>query len=268
MLNPQFAGGNDAIRLDLKQRQITLKPDDCAVLVETEFTPGPGLPIGTRATFNIQAIGFTPSRPQGVELSGVQFEVEVVAAGIQRAYSVGRHGSEGRINLPLNLAGNPTSDPRLMVDEFLVIFNVTVDTEDGKLTPEDVSVTSANGKPIPPYSVQFAGQTDRGKELTIRFSQPLEDQERYRFDFGRFLDTDGEALQGDKDFEVRVLQGDANSSGAVTGTDVSFVRGRINLAVAFGPTSRADVNMTGGTTGPDISFVRARIGHESNIRRG
>ena len=76
----------------------------------------------------------------------------------------------------------------------------------------------------------------------------------------RFVDLDGDPLTGDSDFELRVLQGDANGSGIVTGTDISYVRGRINQTVSFGNTSRADVNLTGTLTGTDISFVRSRIG--------
>jgi hypothetical protein len=68
---------------------------------------------------------------------------------------------------------------------------------------------------------------------------------------------------GDVDFDLRVLQGDVNGSGAVTATDVSAARGRINQIAAFGNTSRADVNMSGAITGPDLSFVRARIGNSA-----
>jgi len=228
------------------------------------FTPNPALPIGTRATFNVDALAITASRPEGVELSGVQFNVEVVAAGLERAYSVGRHGPEGRINLRLNLAGQPTTDPRLSVNEILTVFNVTVGTSNNAaLSPQQVVITSSAGNPIPPYTVVFSGGGNRGQELTILFSQPLANRDRYHISFAGLVDTDGDPLLGDTDLEFRVLQGDVNSSGAVTGTDVSFVRGRINQQVAFGETLRADPNMTGAITGPDISFVRSRIGNSA-----
>jgi len=264
VLNPQFAGGDDNIRGVLRSNQFTLRPEDCAVLGVMDFTPNPASPIGTRATFNVAARAITASHPEGVELSGVQFEVVVVAAGLERAYSVGRHGPEGSINLRLNLAGLPTSDPRLTVNEILAVFNVTVGTSNNvTLSPQQVLITSSAGNPIPPYTVAFAGGGNTGKELTIRFSQSLPNRDRYRISFARFVDTDGDPLRGDTDVEVRVLQGDANSSGAVTGTDVSFVRGRINQQAAFGDPSRSDVNMTGATTGTDISFVRSRIGNSA-----
>jgi len=263
-IEPRFGGGNDNVRIDYKgPRQIFLKPEDCPVLAEVAFVPNPGTPIGAKATWRIFGTAFTASHPQGVELNGVEFNVVLVAAGLERAYSVGTHGPEGEIKLPLNLAGTPTSDPRLRVDEVLAVFNVTVDTLDHLLKPEDVVITSQKGNPIPAYTVAFAEGVNQGKQLTIHFSAPLTDQDRYRFDFSRFMDTDGDALQGDTNFDLRVLQGDANNSGAVTATDVSFVRGRINDAVAFGQTSRADVNLTGSLTGTDISFVRSRIGHSA-----
>jgi hypothetical protein len=264
MLTPRFGGGNDGVRMEFKgPRQITLRPQDCAVEVEVAFTPSAALPFGTKATWNIDATGFTASKPDGVELSGVQFEVEVVPSGLLRAYSIERHGEEGRIRLPLRLAGTPTSDPRSAVTEILAVFNVVVRASEGKVTPQDITITSAKKNPIPSYSVAFAEGADSGTELTILFSQPLVDEDRYLFQFGRLVDGDGSALEGDSDFELRVLQGDANGSGIVTATDVSFVRGRINQLVAFGDTSRADPNRTGAISGPDVSFVRARINHSA-----
>jgi len=77
------------------------------------------------------------------------------------------------------------------------------------------------------------------------------------------VDGDGSALEGDSDVELRVLQGDANGSGIVTATDVSFVRGRLNQPVAFGESSRADPNLTGGVSGPDVTYVRSRINNSA-----
>jgi hypothetical protein len=182
---------------------------------------------------------------------------------IESAYSVGQHGSEGLIHLPLNLSGIPTTDPRSTVDEILVVFTAPVGTRGGGVSPDDVNITSSMGNPIPPYTVSFAGGALTGNELTIHFSGSLPDQDRYHFSLSGFIDTKGDPLLGDTDFELRVLRGDANNNGAVTATDVSFVRSRINQPVAFGATSRADVNMNGSITGPDVSFVRSRIGHSA-----
>jgi hypothetical protein len=185
------------------------------------------------------------------------------SSGIESAYSVGQHGSEGLINIPLNLDGQPTSDPRLTVNQILVVFEIPVRPSDGDLMPAQVIVTSSPSTSIPAYTVSFAEGGSVGQELTILFSQPLSDQHRYRISFEQFVDANGDPLSGDTDFEFRVLQGDANNNGAVTATDVSFVRGHINQTAAFGATSRADVNMSGSITGPDVSFVRSRIGHEA-----
>jgi hypothetical protein len=187
----------------------------------------------------------------------------VVPEPTRRAYSVGQHGSEGRVNLPLNLTGQPTSDPRLTVNEILIVFEIPVRPSEGGLTPEQVIVTSSPSTAVPPYTVSFAEGGNVGQELTLLFSHPLPDQHRYRISFELFVDADGNPLSGDTDIEFRVLQGDANNNGAVTATDVSFVRSRINEPVAFGATSRADVNMSGSITGPDVSFVRSRIGHSA-----
>ncbi len=249
--------------------QFRLTPQDCPQLLEIVFIPQQGTPVGTRARGSIDVVGFTPTYPDGVELSGVQYEVTVVAPGLEKAYSAARHGAEGRINIPLALAGQPTSDPRRTVQEVIAVFLTPVQPKDGSLDPDDVVITSVGGSPIPPYTVAFTDEDGpaigaggvSGKELTIIFSEPLPNEERYRFDFQeRFVDLDGDSLTGDSDFELRVLQGDANGSGIVTGTDISFVRGRINQAVSFGDTSRADVNLTGTLTGTDISYVRSRIG--------
>jgi hypothetical protein len=227
------------------------------------FTPQPGLPIGTTARFMVTAKGFNAAHPNGIDLPGVAFNVTEVAGGIQQAYSVGRHGDQGLINLPLNLAGTPTSDPRAIVNELLVNFDVPVRPTNGVLTADQVIITGTPSNSVPPYTVSFTGGGSTGQELTILFSQPLMDQQRYTISFAKFAGSDGSPLLGDLDFDFRVLQGDANGSGAVTATDVSFVRGRLGQVAAYGDSSRADVNMTGAVTATDISFVRSRIGHSA-----
>jgi subtilisin family serine protease len=257
----ELASTGQSIQGTVSPRQFTLNPMDCPALAEASFTPQPGLPIGTRETFAIFVHAYTASQPQGVVLPGTAFDVVKVAGGIERAYSVGRHGAEGRINLPLNLAGLPTSDPRSTVKEILVVFDVPVRTEDGELTPESVTITSQPTGVVPPYVLSFLEGGSSGKELKIDFLEPLLDQHRYAISFKRFWGAEFDPLLGDTDLEFRVVQGDANGSGAVTATDVSFVRGRMGRPVEYGETTRADVNMTGTITGPDISFVRSRIGH-------
>jgi hypothetical protein len=264
VLTPQFAGGNDSIRMEiLGKTTLRMGPQDCAVLTEVAFVPSPATPIGERAIWRIDAVGFPDSADgKPFELSGVQFEVEIVAAGLERAYSIGRHGPSGKVRLPLNLTSvpRPTSDPRAGgVSEVLAVFNVTVGPSEGDLTPEMVAIESAVGNEIPRYTVSFETGGNFGKELTILFEQPLKDQDRYRFSFGRFVDTDGDPLKGDSDFELRTLEGDANDSGAVTSADIPYVRGRLNMLAEFGASSRADCNLNGAVTPADISFVRGRL---------
>jgi hypothetical protein len=256
-------GTNDSIRAFLQPTNVTLRVRDCPVLGQAAFIPPSGLPIGARATFFVRARGYTASHPEGVELPGVAFNVVKVAGGLERAYLVGRHGDQGLINLPLNLAGAPTSDPRAKVDQLLAVFDVPVRPTNGVLTADQVIITGSPSNAVPPYTVFFAEGGNVGKELTIMFSSPLQDQQRYRVDFTRFVGEDGAPLLGDLDVEFRVLQGDANNSGAVTATDVSFVRGRINKLADYGDPARADVNMTGAVTATDVSFVRSRIGHSA-----
>jgi hypothetical protein len=228
---------------------------------------------GGTSTGGPYAVSGTIGQPITGESTGGTFTIEAGfwsvesliggTAGIESADSLGQHGAQGRINLPLNLAGQPTSDPRLTVKEILVVFGIPVQPSEGNLIPAQVIVTSSPSTSIPAYTLSFAEGGNIGQELTILFSQPLPDQHRYRISFEQFVDADGDPLSGDTDLEFRVLQGDANNNGAVTATDVSFVRSRINETAAFGATSRADVNMSGSITGPDVSFVRSRIGHSA-----
>jgi hypothetical protein len=186
-----------------------------------------------------------------------------VYSELERASSVGSHGISGRIQIPLELAGQPTSDPRVTVKEVFVSFGVPVQASQGNLTPEQVLITSSPAVSLPPYTLSFTGGGNIGQELTILFAQGLPDQHRYRISFEQFVNWDGNALDGDTDVEFRVLQGDANNNGSVTATDVSVVRARLNQTVAVSATARADVNMSGSITGPDISFVLSRIGHSA-----
>lgn len=262
VLTPQLT--NDLFRAVLMPTNVfTLEPGDCPPVAQMAFTPQPGTPIGTTARFSVPARGFNASHPNGIDLPGVAFSVTQVAGGIARAYSVGRHGDQGLINLPLNLAGTPTSDPRAIVNELLVDFDIPVRPTNGVLNAGQVIITGSPSNSVPPYTVSFTGGGNVGQELTILFSQPLMDQQRYTVSFAKFTGSDGSPLLGDLDFDLRVLQGDANGSGAVTATDVSFVRGKVGQVAAYGDSSRADLNMTGAVTATDISFVRSRIGNSA-----
>lgn len=261
-LDPVLSNPNQWF-VDFGQTTFELQPGDCAVLKEIQVVPFAPMPVGSTLTLDVGARVVSESHPDGFEASGVLFNFVTVPPGLDRAYSVNRHGPEGRLNLPLNLAGQPSSDPRRDVIEVLAVFNVPLEPKDGILSPNDVLIKSMNQNQVPAYTVEFTDGDTTGTELRIVFAKPLPDQDRYHFDFGSFVDVDGDPLTGDSTLELRVVAGDVNGSGTVTGTDVSFVRGRINQAVAFGDTSRADANRTGTITGTDISFVRARIGNSA-----
>jgi hypothetical protein len=239
---------------------ITLEPGDCPLLAQIEFIPNGELPVGSRGLIDVAARAFSRKFPEGIELSGVVFDYQTVAPGLQTAYSCARHRDAGEIRLPLALAGRPTSDPRREVKRIKAIFNVPLKPPKGVAINDAIRISSVGGSQIPEFEAFFTDKADFGTELTIDFREALPGRERYSFNFGAFVDLDEDPLTGDSDFELRVLQGDANSSGAVTATDISFVRGRINREVEFGPTSRADGNQTGTITATDISYVRGRIG--------
>lgn len=257
--------------------ELTLRPEDCGVLVDDlAVIPLPGTPIGTRGRILIGGRATTSQNPRGIELSGVGFEIVKSVAGLERADSLAMHGPEGEIPIQLQLAGVPGSDPRRRVQKVVAKFLTPVHPlEASEPNATSVAITSTNGTPIPPYKLRFLDPTafpvegvTGGQELEIEFERPLDDRERYRFDFAvktpaELVDLDDEPLDGDTDFELRVVQGDVNGTGAVTGTDVSAARGRINQAVIFGSTSRSDVNLTGTNTATDVSFVRARIGRSA-----
>jgi subtilisin family serine protease len=251
---------------------VRLTPQNCPILKsDLVAIPNPAAPVGATGIIRIGAVAQSRTYPQGLPLSGVEFKLTKVAPGLERAYSLASHRQEGEIPIPLNLAGVATSDPRREVSKVLAVFNVPVRPEE-ELDPQSVRISSASGKAVPSYTVTMVDPTPflvegvtAGREFLIQFAAPLENEERYSFEFdtqsgSRLLDIDGDTLTGDSNFDLRILQGDANGSGIVTATDVSFVRGRIGQTVVFGDTARADVNLTGTNTATDISFVRGRIG--------
>jgi hypothetical protein len=95
------------------------------------------------------------------------------------------------------------------------------------------------------------------------FEEPLDNLETYSFNFNSFVDLDGDTLTGVPNFDLRVLQGDADDTGSVDSDDVAYVRDRINKALSNSQIAGADPNLTGSITGTDISFVRSRIGTAS-----
>ena len=242
------------------KQMFTMGPEDCPLIGEIIIVPNTGLRVGSKAKITVAGKVYSETYPQGMELSGVVFNYEKVHPGLQRAYTCARHRDEGLLMIPVQLDEErpPSSDPRRYVQMVKAIFNVPVQAKDS--IHDAIRIEAWGGSQIPEYDAWFEDGTTVGKELTIEFKEPLPNKERYRFDLEGFADQDGDALTGDSDFELRVIQGDANGNGAVTATDVSFVRGRINREVKFGSSSRADGNQTGTVTATDISYVRGRIG--------
>lgn len=235
-----------------------LGPETCPQIIDVEFFPSSGTQPGDVLPVEIHAVATSESHPQGIELSGVRFEVTIVKPGLQRDYAIARHGAR---DYRIPLAQGPTSDPRRDVTRVRGVFNVPMAPADGTLDPGDVSIDSGGGSPIPSYTVSFPDGGNVGTELTIDFASALEDQEIYRFDFGAFVDLDGDPLTGVPTFDLRVLQGDSDDSGTVTAGDVDYVRDRLGEPLANAQIAGADPNQTGAITGTDISFVRGRLGN-------
>ena len=244
-------------------KPFTMQPGDCPVIGEIEFIPNGDLPVGTEGMVDVAARAYSEHHQEGLELSGVVFHYQTVAAGLQYAYTCADHRDSGELCIPLALAGRPTSDPRRLVEKVKAVFNVSVQPNPKLTLEESIKISAHDGSKVPPFQAFFDNGENSGNELILLFEDPLPDEERYTFDFSRLEDLDGDPLTGDPDFDLRVVQADANNSGSVTGADVSYVRGRINQPVEYGPTSRSDGNMTGTLTGSDISYIRGRIGHSA-----
>jgi hypothetical protein len=244
-------------------KPFTMQPGDCPIIGEIEFIPNGDLPVGTEGMVDVAATAYSAHHQDGLELSGVVFHYQAVAAGLQYAYTCADHRDSGELCIPLALAGRPTSDPRRRVEKVKAVFNVSVQPNPKLSLGESIQISAHGGSKVPAFRAFFENGDNSGNELIILFEDPLPDEDRYTFDFSRLEDLDGDRLTGDPDFDLRVVQADANNSGAVTGADVSYVRGRINQSVEYGPTSRCDGNMTGTLTGTDISYIRGRIGHSA-----
>ena len=54
-----------------------MRPEDCARFEQIQFFPNGNPPVGTKGDFIITAKAFSESHPDGMELSGVVFPVEV-----------------------------------------------------------------------------------------------------------------------------------------------------------------------------------------------
>jgi subtilisin family serine protease len=249
-------------------QRFPIMPEDCPLLGEIEFFPNSNPPVGAGGLVYVTGRIFTPNNERGIELSGVAFDYKIVDPGLQAAYSCGRHRDAGVILIPLELdeKRRPTSDPRRIVDLVKVVFNVPMQPPEKVSLVDAIQIDAVAGSKVPGFEAFFvdengdpSGET-AGTDLMIQFLESLPNRERYNFDFEAFQDLDRDPLTGDRNFQIIVLQGDANGSGAVTGPDVSFVRGQLNQPVESGRSSRADGNQTGTVTATDISYTRGRIG--------
>jgi len=245
---------------------ILLGPADCPLLGEVQFFPIDQLPVGATGRVEIAATARSRSHPDGIELSGVVFDYQVVDPGLRHAFSCVRHGPAGMIKLPLELDGDqpPTSDPRQDVAMVKVRFNVPMQPPQGVPLADTVQITAVGGSTVPPFQASFVDDGgDAGQELMITFERPLPNKERYRFDFGRLVDLDGDKLTGDPDFELVVLEGDSNNTRTVSITDLVDVRGGFGTShedPAWSP--RRDVSPTGTISIADLIRVRANFGAE------
>jgi subtilisin family serine protease len=237
-----------------------LGPENCPQVVDVEFFPDGGTQPGDVLAVEIHATASSESFPKGIELSGVRFEVTIVKPGLQRDYSIARHGPR---DYRIPLFQGPTTDPRKDVQRVRAVFNVAMQPGDPPLDPGDVQIETALGSKVPAYTVSFPGGGNVGTELTIDFASPLPDGDIYRFGFESFVDLDGDPLAGAPTFDLRTLEGDADDTGDVTPEDVDYVRERINAPLANSQIAGADGNRTGSITGTDISFVRHRIGNSA-----
>lgn len=99
-----------------------------------------------------------------------------------------------------------------------------------------------------------------GKVLTVAFDSPLADADVYTVTVaGSVTGTDGLAVQGDLDIDLKTLAGDTDSSGVVSTADLLATR-----AAAGGATqanARFDVDRSGSVTGSDLMAIRARLGN-------
>lgn len=246
---------------DIGQRTFQLRPQDCPRLQTVQFNPNGNLPIGTTGTVIIAATAFSRTYPEGLELSGVVFHLRIVASGLRRAYSCADHQAAGEVNIPLALAGRASTDPRLCVRKIKAIFTVPLRPGQGFSLSNAVQITALGGSRVPAFHLSFPNSANSGTDLTIEFTQPLRNGETYRFDFSdRMVDLDGDKLTGDPDFDLQVVQGDANNSGLVTGTDVTFVRSLVGQPVLFRNPARADGNQDGQIDQADVTYVAKRVG--------
>jgi hypothetical protein len=145
-----------------------------------------------------------------------------------------------------------------------VRFNVPMQPPQGVPLADTVQITAVGGSTVPPFQASFVDDGgDAGQELMITFERPLPNKERYRFDFGRLVDLDGDKLTGDPDFELVVLEGDSNNTRTVSITDLVDVRGGFGTShedPAWSP--RRDVSPTGTISIADLIRVRANFGAE------
>lgn len=158
------------------------------------------------------------------------------------------HAGAGVFDLPLDLSGAPTVEPRRRPDGTFTI----VLTFDRPIVSALSSLTAAFGTIS---ATEFSGDT-----MILTLSGVLDAQALMLNVAG--VEPEEEGIDGSGSIIFKVLQGDANGDGSVSQADVDEVKAKLSRAVNADNASR-DVNASGTLNTGDVLVTKSRLGNSS-----
>jgi uncharacterized protein (DUF1800 family) len=168
------------------------------------------------------------------------------APQLMSAVSRKTHGTVDQ-DIALPLAGGSGVECRTVNDvaggmKLVLFFDKAIDAGAAAVTQGTAAVSAAPSFAANAMTIPLGGVAN-AQELTVTVSNVSA--------------AGGPA--GSASVRVRVLLGDANSNGSVSGADVSIVKSRVGFPVDGG-SFRSDVNANGSVSGADVSLVSSMVG--------
>lgn len=165
-----------------------------------------------------------------------------------------QHGTAGNFDIPLPLTGGTGIECRDLTNGVWIVltFDQPLTSGKGKVT---VGVGNTAGFP------QINGNTIKYKLMNVTDAQAV------NLNAYDVMNAAGEKVTVDVPF--RVLLGDVNANGSVTGADVNIVKDAVGSALPVNAGNfRSDYNVNGALTGADVNMLKVAAGNAGFVDGG
>jgi len=276
------AGERGAIVVPIMGTEVQCAPPDdvCGLALEIADATGGGVLLTSKSDFGVPLRDIIES---AIASSGCVFSEDSDQNGIpdecqrpaiQSVVSVNSHVGFGALGIPVDVDATVQTDSSEVTTEtrvdginrLEVTFAEELDSSVASLGNSAVVITPNPGVVV---STSLA---NGNMTLVLEFNDPLPDEETYSVALTDAVISDGPAMGGDRDFEIRALAGNVCSDSvpgpqSVNALDLGLgcgIRGHFDQDVTVSDHTPRDVDQSGAIDALDIGCVRFTCGVFAN----